>query len=38
LFILISVWGITRIEINNSVLDELSADDPIQKDVVFFDR
>jgi predicted RND superfamily exporter protein len=38
LFILFSVWGITRIEINNSVLDDLPADDPIQKDVVFFDR
>jgi len=35
--LLLSVWGIRQIEINNSVLDDLAADDPIQKDFVFFD-
>lgn len=33
-----SVWGIFRIEINNSVLDDLKADDPIKLDFQFFDK
>jgi predicted RND superfamily exporter protein len=37
-FLFLSVWGILQIEINNSVLDDLEADDPIQKDFLFFDH
>jgi predicted RND superfamily exporter protein len=33
----LSVWGISRIEINNSVLDDLDENDPIKLDFVFFD-
>jgi predicted RND superfamily exporter protein len=33
----LSAWGISRIEINNSVLDDLDEDDPIKQDFVFFD-
>jgi predicted RND superfamily exporter protein len=33
-----SAWGISRIEINNSVLDDLDEDDPIKLDFVFFDN
>jgi predicted RND superfamily exporter protein len=34
----LSAWGISRIEINNSVLDDLDEDDPIKQDFVFFDN
>lgn len=33
----LSAWGISRIEINNSVLDDLDENDPIKLDFVFFD-
>lgn len=33
-----SVWGIMQIEVNNSVLDDLSQDDPIKQDFTFFDK
>jgi predicted RND superfamily exporter protein len=33
-----SVWGIMQIEVNNSVLDDLSNDDPIKQDFSFFDK
>lgn len=35
--IVLSLWGISRIEINNSVLDDLKPDDPIKKEFEFFD-
>lgn len=34
----ISVWGVLQIEVNNSVLDDLSKDDPIKQDFGFFDK
>jgi uncharacterized protein len=34
----LSVWGMSRIEINNAVLDDLSEDDPVKRDFAFFDR
>ncbi|MFO0005699.1 MAG: hypothetical protein ACK559_31690, partial [bacterium] len=34
----ISVWGVMQIEVNNSVLDDLSKDDPIKQDFGFFDK
>jgi len=33
----IAVWGVLQIEVNNSVLDDLSKDDPIKQDFGFFD-
>lgn len=36
--LILSLWGISRIEINNSVLDDLKPDDPIKKEFEFFDR
>jgi predicted RND superfamily exporter protein len=33
----ISVLGISRIEVNNSILDDLDEQDPIKKDFVYFD-
>jgi predicted RND superfamily exporter protein len=33
----LSVWGIMQIEVNNSMLDDLSKDDPIKQDFGFFD-
>jgi predicted RND superfamily exporter protein len=33
----ISVIGISRIEVNNSILDDLDEQDPIKKDFVYFD-
>jgi uncharacterized protein len=36
--LMLSLWGISRIEINNSVLDDLKPDDPIKKEFEFFDR
>jgi predicted RND superfamily exporter protein len=34
----VSIWGILQIEVNNSVLDDLSNDDPIKQDFGFFDK
>ena len=33
----IAIWGVLQIEVNNSVLDDLSNDDPIKQDFGFFD-
>jgi len=35
---LLSVWGISRIEVNNSVLDDLDKNDPVKLDFKFFDE
>jgi uncharacterized protein len=35
--LLLSIWGIFLIRVNNSVLDDLGEDNPIKKDFAYFD-
>jgi len=36
--LLLSIWGIFQIRVNNSVLDDLDEDNPIKKDFAYFDN
>lgn len=36
--VLVSAWGISRIQLNNALLDDLSDDDPLKVDFAFFDK